>query len=71
MPENVDYQERVTSLKAAIEALKDPKATPTEKNRLLKAVVDKIEFTGSQPVDKSKGFKKNVNEFSLKVFMRL
>lgn len=71
MPKNIDYQERVTSLKAAIEALKDPEATPTEKNRLLKAVVDKIEFTGSQPVDKSKGFKKNVNEFSLKVYMRL
>lgn len=71
MPKNIDYQERVTSLKAAIKVLKDPEATPTEKNRLLKAIVDKIEFTGSQPVDKSKGWKKNVNEFSLKVYMRL
>lgn len=71
LPKNIDYQERVTSLKAAIAALKDPEATPTEKNRLLKAVVDKIEFTGSAPVDKSKSFKKNENQFSLKVYMRL
>lgn len=71
LPKNIDYQERVTSLKAAIAALKDPEATPTEKNRLLKAIIDKIEFTGSPPVDKSKGFKKNENHFTLKVYVRL
>lgn len=71
MPKNVDYQERVTSLKAAIAALKDPQATPNEKNRLLKAVVDRIDYIGVDPVDKSKRWKKNVNDFKLKVYMRL
>lgn len=71
MPDNIDYKERVTSLKAAIVALKNPNAAPIEKNRLLKAVVDKIEFTGSKPVDKSQGFKKNENDFNLRVYMRL
>lgn len=72
MPKDVDYEERVVSLQNAIDMLKDPEATPAEKNRLLQAIVERIEFYGSAPVDKSiKGWKKNVNMFSLKVFMRL
>jgi len=71
IPKNVDYQERVTSLQKAIEALKDPEATPTEKNRLLKAIVERIDFKGSPPVDKSKGFKKNENPFTISITLRL
>ena len=71
LPKNIDYQERVTSLKEAIAMMKDPEASPIEKNRLLRAVVDRIELSGSQPVDKSQGFEKNKNDFSLKVYMRL
>ena len=72
MPQNVDYAERVVTLQTAIEGLRDPEATVIQKNRLLKAIVDKIEFEGSPPVDKSiKGFKKNVNDYKLKVTLRL
>lgn len=71
MPKDVDYEERVVALQNAIDMLKDPEATPAEKNRLLRAIVERIEFYGSAPVDKSvKGWKKNENKFSLKVFMR-
>lgn len=71
IPKNVDYQERVTSLQKAIEALKDPEATPTEKNRLLKAIVERIDFYGSPPVDKSAGYKKNENQFTISITLRL
>lgn len=72
MPKDVDYEERVVALQNAIDMLKDPEASPTDKNNALRAIVERIEFKGSPPVDKSiKGWKKNHNPFSIKVFMRL
>lgn len=72
MPKAVDYAERVVALESAIEVLKDPEATPAEKNKLLKAIVKRIEFFGSKPVDKfADNWKKNENQFTLKVFLRL
>lgn len=72
MPKAVDYAERVVALEKAIKVFKDSEATPEEKNRLLRAIVERIEFKGSEPVDKSiKGWKKNENKFTLKVFLRL
>ena len=46
LPESVDYSERIQVMKTAIYVLKDPAATPTEKNKVLKAIVEKIEFSG-------------------------
>lgn len=72
MPKAVNYTERVEALENAIEMFKDTEATPEEKNRLLRAIIDKIEFTGSAPVDKSiKGWKKNENNYNLKIFLRI
>lgn len=72
MPKNVDYAERVVSLQAAIEALKDPELAVAQKNRLLKAIVDKVEYKGSPPENPSaKGVKKNVNEFEIEVTLKL
>lgn len=72
MPRGVDYAERVASLEAAIAKLKEPDASPQEKNRLLRAVVDKIVFKGSPPVDKSiKGWKKGENSYNISVQLRL
>ena len=72
MPKSVDYSERVAALQAAVDVLKDPNATPAEKNRLLKAIVERIEFTGS-PSDhlNRKRNKRNENAFSLKIFLRV
>lgn len=72
MPKDVDYAERVVALRAAIDMLKDPEATPEEQNKLLRAIVDRIEYTGI-PSD-SLNRKRNVkgyNPFSIKVFLRL
>ena len=52
LPESVDYSERVEKLKTAIDILKDDTATANDKNKVLKAIVDKIEYS-SQPSDNS------------------
>lgn len=70
IPKSVNYEDQLKNLKTAIAALKDPEATPEEKNRLLKAVVDKIIFKGQPPVDKSKWYKKGENEFTLATKLR-
>lgn len=71
MPKDVNYEEKVMELKAAIEMLKDPEATPLQKNKSLKTIVDRIEYTGSPSyhTDKKSGI--GVNPFSVKVFLRL
>ena len=42
MPNAINYDEKVTQLKQAIQALKDPSKTPQEKNDFLKVIVDRI-----------------------------
>lgn len=72
MPATVDYAERVTSLEAAIAILKDPDATPEQKNKLLKVIVDRIEYTGKASLHTNrKGKPKGDNSFTLEVFLRL
>lgn len=51
LPQSVDYAERVTTLKAAISVLRDDTATPGEKNRIVKAIVERIDFS-SVPSDR-------------------
>jgi hypothetical protein len=45
MPKQIDYSEKVITLKKAIESLKDDSIPPIEKNKLLKAVVERIDLT--------------------------
>lgn len=72
MPKSVDYGERVMSLKAAIASLRDDEATPAEKNRLLKAILDRVEYTGTPSLHTDrKGKPKGENPFTLEVFLRL
>ena len=52
LPESVDYSERVMAMKSAIDILKDDEATANDKNKVLKAIIDKIEYSG-QPSDPS------------------
>ena len=64
MPKEVNYEERIVALKNAISGLKDGNAPIEEKNRLLKAIVKRIELkttdTGHNSVD-----------IGLKIFLRL
>ena len=72
MPQNVDYAERVIAMEHAIEMLKDPDASAIEKNKVLKAIVDRIEYTGvpSEHTDRE-GKRKGINPFTIHVSLRL
>lgn len=45
MPEPVDYEEKIFRFKDALEALKDPEVDAAKKNRLLKACIDRIDYS--------------------------
>ena len=45
MPEPVDYTEKVTTFKAALESLKNPEVDALKKNALLKDCIDRITYT--------------------------
>ena len=67
MPNNIDYSERATTLRAAIDILKDPTAIPEKQNRILKSIINKIEFTGSKNLGLTPIGGKNKNSFSVEV----
>lgn len=71
MPKEVNYAERIVAMKDAIAGIKNPDLSPEQKNRLLKAIIERIDYTGQPPVDKSKGYKKNENSFTLSITLRL
>ena len=71
MPKEVDYAEKIVMLKDTIAALRDPKISANEKNRFLKAIVERIEYSNLPPVDRSAGFKKGESMPKLKIFLRL
>lgn len=73
LPQSVDYAERVMALQAAIDILRDDAATPGEQNKVLKAIVDRIEYT-SVPSDKEnrrRVVKGAVTPFTLRISLRL
>ena len=73
LPQSVDYAERVMALKAAIDILRDDAATIEEKNRVVKAIVKRVEFS-SVPSDQ-KNRKRlrggEVSPFELHIMLRL
>lgn len=73
LPQNVNYEERILALQDAIAILKDTEATPLEKNRIVKAIIERVEFSGSESVDhtKRKGVKQGLNPFTLDITLRL
>ena len=44
IPERIDYEEKYYRFKDALEALKDPEVPAIQKNNLLKACIDRIEY---------------------------
>ncbi len=49
MPDPVDYKEKLTRFQTALDALLDPKKDAEEKNRLLKACIDRIDYNREKP----------------------
>lgn len=46
MPKSVNYAQKVVALEEAIAALRDPNASVPDINRALKAIIERIDFTG-------------------------
>lgn len=63
MPEVIDYEDALIRLHAAVDAMANPDISALEKNMILKAIVDRIEYT------REKG--KVNNPFELDVFLKL
>lgn len=49
MPEPVDYEEKVKKFRDALNALKDPDVDAQTKNRLLKACIERIDYSRDKP----------------------
>lgn len=49
MPEPVDYEEKIMTFQAALSALRDDDVSAQEKNRLLKACIDRITYSREKP----------------------
>lgn len=49
MPEPIDYEEKIAKFTDALNALKDPNVDVARKNRLLKACIEKIEYSRERP----------------------
>lgn len=64
MPKRVDYGERLVTLQNAIEALKDPAVDNQTKNRLLREIIDHIDYSGT-------GKPGMRTEITLDVYLRL
>ena len=66
IPKEVDYGEKVMTLKKAIAGLKDASVPPNEKNKLLKAIVKKIEYS-----NESKRYDYGSNNLKLDIYLRV
>lgn len=49
MPDPVDYKEKIVKFKMALDALHDPNADAQKKNRLLKACIERIDYSREKP----------------------
>ena len=49
MPEPIDYEERIQRFKKALSALNDSEVSAEEKNKLLKACIERIEYHRDKP----------------------
>ena len=71
MPKSVDYAERVVTLEQTIKVLRDPEMTPEEKNKIVKAIIERIEYKGHVTYGTDKKRDIGVNPFSLEITLRL
>ena len=65
LPKAVNYEEKIITLKEAVASLDDDSIPVEQKNRLLKAVIQKIEYTSD------KGQPIGVNDFKLSITLNI
>ena len=66
IPKEIDYADKIISLKRAISGLKDNNLSPIEKNKLLKAIIKRIEYSND-----SKRYDFGSNNIKLDIFLRI
>lgn len=71
MPKSVNYEEVVKSLRDVVDILKDNEATPDIKNKIVKSIIERIEYTGAPRFRGEDMNGRGNNSISLKVFLRL
>ena len=73
LPQDTNYEESINKLKEVIAALRDETMSVIQKNRLIKEVIERIEYSGPAPIyaDKRKGEARNVTPFTLAISLRV
>lgn len=73
MPKSVDFSEKVATLKEAMAVLRDPEAPVVEQNKILRAVIERIEFSSVPPeIEKHTQMRGEKNSpFELSITLRL
>lgn len=71
LPPEVDYEEKIIALKDAIAALRSEDMICANKNRIIRAIVEKVVYKGPEPVKERKGRAEQSEPFSLEVYLRL
>lgn len=66
IPKEINYADKIISLKKAINGLKDNSISPVEKNKLLKAIIKRIEYSND-----SKRYDFGINKIKLDIYLRL
>lgn len=54
LPKQIDYAEKIVMLKDAVATLKDKSATPSEQNKLVKNIVERIDYEFIERIGKGK-----------------
>jgi predicted nuclease of restriction endonuclease-like RecB superfamily len=54
MPKDIDYEQQIVKLKKAIAGLRDPNMSVEDQNKLLKAIVDRIDYEFIERLGKGK-----------------
>ena len=67
MPKSIDYEERAESLEKTIQLMRNPEASATDKNNMLKYIIERIEYHGV-PLKEAK---RGENSFTLNIKLRL
>ena len=71
MPKSVNYEAAVKSLRDVVDILKDDEATPDIKNKIVKSIIERIEYAGPPRFVGEDMNGRGNNSISLKVFLRL
>lgn len=71
MPEPVDYEEKIVKFRDALEALKNPDVDAQAKNNLLKACIERIEYTRKKPQRAKVGGNQGWQSFPIEIDVKL